>query len=218
MCLPFVAAGAAVLGTTLSTTAAAAINVGLTASLVAGLAGSAVSAAGQVQQAKAAEDQGKYEYKVMRYEAELERQKGEVEAVRFGVNARREWGRFMLQQAGTNRDLSFGNVASQAIEFRKFQTFDGEILARNAEARVNVMNLNAENARIRGQNQAAGLRMGAVATGIQGAASAVSSFFSFSRLGSSSIANATRFTGLSSYQAPAGQMAAVNLNTSIWNT
>jgi len=217
MCLPFVVAGGAVLGTTLSATAAAAINVGLTASLVAGLAGTAVSAAGQAQQAKVAEDQGKYEYKVMRYEAELERQKGEVEAVRFGINARREWGRFMLQQAGTNRDLSFGNVASQAVEFRKFQTFDSEILARNAEARVNVLNLNADNARIRGQNQAAGLRMGAIATGVQGVVTAISSAFSFSRLGSSSLANQTRFTGLAGYQAPAGQMAAVNLNTSIWN-
>lgn len=214
MCLPFVAAGAAILGTTLSAGAATAINVGLTASLVAGLASSVVTAVGQQQQAKAAEDQGKYEAKVMRYEATLERQKGEVENIKFGINARREWGRFMLQNAGSSRDLSFGNAAQQAVEFRRFQAFDKDIISRNVEARVTTLNMSANNARIRGQNQAAGLRLASIGTSLNAVGNVASRFFSYSQLGSSSVSNADRFSGFdlsSSYDDPsaiAGGMGA----------
>lgn len=195
MCIPFIAAGAAVLGTTLSASAATAINVGLTTSLVAGLAASGVQVAGQLQAASAAKEQGKYEAKLARYEAVAARQSGEVEAFKHGIESRREWGRFMLQNAASNRDLSFGTAAQQAIEVRKFQTFDSQIIARNVEARVTGLNISAANARIRGQNQATGLTLGAVGTGISGATSFVSTGFGFLNIGNSSLSNATRFYG-----------------------
>lgn len=165
MCI-FLAAGVAGAGiaTSLSATGAMLANVAV-AALPAVISG-AVSIAGQVQAANAAKDQGKYEAKIARYEASLAEDAGKVEAFKFGVQAQREFGRLMVAQATSGKDLSYGNVLRQLTEARKFQTFDGDIIRRNADARVTSLQLSAANAISRGNNQAAQYRLGAVGSGV----------------------------------------------------
>lgn len=138
----------------------------------------AVSISGQMRAAEAAKDQGKYEAKIARYEASLAEDAGKVEAFKFGVQAQREFGKLMVAQATSGKDLSYGNVLRQLTEARKFQTFDADLIRRNVDARVTSLQLSASNAISRGNNQAAAYRFGAAGSGVGILGSAVSAFTS----------------------------------------
>ena len=194
MCIITAAAlTAAGVSAAIAPTLAVAGNVAIVGALGASVAGTATSVIGQQQQAKAAKAQGKYEAQVARYEANLEGQKGVVENVRFGINARREWGKFMLANAASSRDLSFGNAAQQAIEMRQFHTFDADIIRRNTESRVMSLNLSADNAVTRARNLSAGYKLGAAGAGIAGFGSTLSQGVGYIGLGAGTL-NALRFS------------------------
>jgi len=165
MCI-FLAAGAVGAGIATSLSAGAALAANVAVAAIPAIIGGAIQIAGQVQAGQAAKDQGKYEAKVARYEAVLAKQAGDVEQFKFGIQAQREFGRLMLAQATSSKDLSFGNAAAQQIEVRKFQTFDKDIIARNVDARVLSLQLTASNAITRGRNQAIETKYAAGASGI----------------------------------------------------
>ncbi len=199
MCI-FLAAGAAGAGIATSLSAGAALAANVAVASIPAIISGAVTISGQMQAADAAKDQGKYEAKIARYEAALAEQAGEVEMFKFGVQAQREFGRLMVAQATSSKDLSIGNVARQMTEARKFQTFDGDIIKRNVDARVLSLQLTASNAIARGNNIASGHMYGAAAAGVGilgGITSAYTSVgYAMGGFGKASVANEDTFGGV----------------------
>lgn len=148
-------------------TAAIAAN----AALVAAAASSGIAIAGAVQQGKDAKKAAEYDAQIAEYEAEVARQAGEVENIKFGVNARRQFGRQIAVMAASNVDLSFGSASERLAETRKFQAFDSDILARNTYNAVLGLTLKAENSRIAGQNAASAASFNAASAGLSGLSS-----------------------------------------------
>ena len=198
MCI-FLAAGAVGAGIATSMSAGMALAANVAVAAIPTIISGAVTMTGQMQAAQAAKDQGKYEAKIARYEANLAEQAGQVEMFKFGVQAQREFGRLMVAQATSSKDMSFGNVARQQIEARKFQTFDGDIITRNVKARVLSLSLSASNAIARGNNAATGYMYGAAAAGVGmlgGITSAYTSVgYAMGGFGSAKTANANTFGG-----------------------
>ena len=134
------------------------------------IVGAGLTIAGNEEQADAAKKQARYQQQIAEYEAELEQQRGNVELIRWGINARREFGRQVVLRSAYGADLSFGDPAQQFSEMRQFQAFDSNLIARTTEARVLGIRLRGEEARLEAKNVRTAATFANIGAGFQLAA------------------------------------------------
>jgi len=144
------------------------IAVAAVVSATTAVAGAGVAIHGNLEAAKAAEDQGKYQQRMAMYDAQAKANAGKVEAFKQGVAQRQEIGKRKARAAAKHKDLTFGSEPRLLKEIRAFHAMDSLFLAENVRSAVLGAQLGGQFAKYSADIQKRNFQFGAAAAGVQG--------------------------------------------------
>jgi len=149
---------------------------------IAGVAGTAMTAYGQIQQGKSAQAQGEYNARVTENNAIKARNQGTEKENQFRLQTQQLRKQQEAQFGANNVQLGSGSAADILAQTDMYGEVDALNIRNNTDDSVDNFNIDAQNERIKGNNARSAANVGAFSSLLSGAGAVSSKWYSNRKL------------------------------------